>query len=73
MSTKKGIKTTLTPEQYKFAKENKTMTAVKLSKILGITEGSLSYNRWVIRESEKPPVPKNMFDIETYCRELTTI
>ena len=73
MHHKKIHKTTLTPEQFKFVKANRKMTVPAMAKHLNISPGTLSYNRWVIKESEKPIVPKDIFDVETYFKELVTI
>lgn len=73
MSIKRGYNTTLTAEQLKFEKENRNMTLATMAKHLGVTIGTLSYNKWVVREQEKPPVDTKYFDADTYFRELVTI
>ena len=73
MSIKRRLNTALTPEQLKFEKENRTMSLAAMANRFGITIGTLSYKKSLIKKQELPPVPKNFFDADAYFKELTTI
>ena len=71
MEIKKRIR--LTPEQFEIVRNNQKLTAIALSNMLGVTINSITHNRNLIKEIEKCNVPKNIFNIEIYTRELKTI
>lgn len=73
MSVKRNYKITLTTEQINFEKENRKMPAPVMAKIFGIPKGTMSYNRWVIIQKEKPATPKGFFDLQKYIDEIVTI
>ena len=68
---KKRIK--LTVEQFKYVRDNKGVDSAILAEHLGVSFNSITHNKYLVKQLEKPRPPRNFFDYDQYFKEITTI